>query len=52
MLCGVGCAIVYRRRGELQDVELIMEPVANGYAHLVNHDEDEENTTVLESEMN
>ena len=47
--CGIGWACVYRRRGELGDDELTMEPVANGYTHLTNHEDDVEHTTRFES---
>ena len=38
--CGIGWACVYKKRGELGDDELTMEPLVNGYSHLVNNEED------------
>ena len=49
LMCGIGWGIVYKRRGQLEDIELAMELVANGYSHLINHEDDQENTTTLDS---
>ena len=49
--CGVGWVCVCRKKGKLEDAELvILEPVVNGYTHLTNQNEDVE-TTVENLEM-
>ena len=42
----VGWACVLKKRGELEDFELTMEPVSNGYSHLLSQDQDEPETVV------